>query len=424
MKDTVAIILAAGRGTRMKSKAPKVLHEILGKPMISHLLDSLKRAGVTDMIAVVGYASELLKDVLKDMNTVKQKNLLGSGDAVMQAKKLLDKYSGDILIVYGDTPLISSETIRGVMNNHKNGKVSATVLTARLKNPTGYGRVIKGDDGRVLKIVEEEEASLYEEVIEEVNVGVYCFKAGDLFDALRDVKPENKKKEYFLTDAIGILNREGKRVDAVETDNTNEIIGVNSHKDLAEATRLLRQSILEDLMSRGVTIQDPASTTIYPDVRIGKETVIYPYTVIESNVEIGEDCRIGPFTHVRPEVSIGNQVEIGNFVELVRTKVGDRTKVKHHTYLGDTIVGQGVNVGAGTITANFDGKRKNETFIGDGASIGVGAIFIAPVRIGKNAVVGAGCVVPKNQDVPSGATVVGVPARLLKIGKDKQGKKQ
>ncbi len=414
MKDTVCIILAAGRGTRMKSDTPKVLHEILGKPMISHLLDSVRRAGVTDILTVVGYGGGLLKGALGSSKIIEQKELLGSGDAVKATKKILGHHSGDILILYGDTPLIGYETIKNLLARHKSCNASATILTAILKDPTGYGRVIRDDDNNITKIVEETEAKFYEEVIEEINVGVYCFKANDLFEALDDVKPENKKKEYFLTDTIDILHKKGKKIESVQASRADEIRGVNSKSDLASATQILKNHILEEMMSRGVTVQDTASTTIYPDVKIGHDTVICPNTVIESDVEIGNSCQIGPFAHLRKNVRIGDDVEVGNFVELVRTTVGNKSKIKHHTYLGDTTVGKNVNIGAGTITANYDGKNKNKTVIEDDSFIGVGAVLIAPVRIGKSGIVGAGCVVPKNHNVPQGATVIGVPARIFK----------
>lgn len=414
MNNTVAIVLAAGKGTRMKSKTPKVLHDILGKPIILYVLDALKAAGVTDTITVAGHGIDLLKEVVSDSRIVEQKELLGSGDAVSAARKALEKYSGDVLVICGDTPLVRSETIEAIIEKHKSSGADLTLLTAKLKDPMGYGRIIRDGGGAVQKIVEEENASLYEEGINEVNVGTYCYKAEMLFKALGEVRPDSRKKEIFLTDTIEIMRRDGHRIESVETDDVEEMIGINSRKDLAKATQVMKMRVLEEIMSGGVTVEDPASTTIYQGVTIGPDSIIYPNTVIQSDVEIGADCRIGPFTRIRPHVRIGNGVEIGNFVELVRTTVGAGSKVKHHTYLGDTTVGEHVNIGAGTITANYDGKEKHKTVIEDNAFIGVGAILIAPVRIGKGAVVGAGAVVPKNHDVPKGATVVGVPAKLLK----------
>ena len=414
MKDTVAIILAAGRGTRMKSELPKVLHKILGKPMIRYVLDSVKAAGVSDVILVAGYGSALLQDAAKDAKIVVQKELLGSGDAVRTAKRALANYAGDILIVCGDTPLIKADTVKALIAKHKSSGAGVTVLTAKLNDPTGYGRIIRDDNGKVTGIVEEEKASLYEEVINEINVGTYCFKADELFEAIEAVRPDNKKKEIFLTDTISVLKNRGRSIEAYLTEDPDEAIGVNARKDLATSTAIIKKRIVEELMLGGVTIQDPASTVIYPGVRIGKDTTVYSNTVIESDVEIGKNCSIGPFARIRPHVEIGNDVEVGNFVELNRTKVGDDTKIKHHTYLGDAVIGRRVNIGAGTITANYDGKSKNKTIVEDGAFIGVGAILIAPVTIGSRAIVGAGSVVPKNHDVPKGATVIGVPARLLK----------
>lgn len=413
MKDMISIVLAAGKGTRMRSEIPKVLHEILGRPMLRHLLDSIRGAGVDDVIVVAGYGAELLKKAIEGVKIIIQKELLGSGDAVTTAKKILKGYSGDLLVAYGDTPLLQVETINNLITRHRNSKASATLLAAELKDPRGYGRVIRDDNGNILKIVEEMEASFYEEIIEEVNVGLYCFKAKDLFDALEEIKPENKKKEYYLTDAIAILHKNKKTIESTAPKDINEIIGVNTRGGLAAANRLLKKRIMEDLMANGVTIEDPELTTIYPDVKIGKETKIYPNTIIESGVEIGRECHIGPFARLRQGVNLEDNVEIGNFVELVRTKVGKGTKIKHHTYLGDTTVGNNVNVGAGTITANYDGKEKNRTVIEDGAFIGVGAVLIAPVKIGSRATVGAGCVVPKNHNVPKGSTVIGVPARIF-----------
>jgi len=414
MKEMKAIVLAAGRGTRMRSDVPKVLHEILGKPIISHILDSIREAGITDIIVVTGYGSGLLDEKLKDVEVAVQKKLLGSGDAVSAAKGLLKGYKGDILVMCGDTPLVRSRTIKDIISKHRGSKASATILTAVFKDPTGYGRILRGAEGNILKIVEEADAPLYEKVIDEINVGTYCFKAADLFERLSEIARNNRKKEYYLTDVIEILSRNRNRIESVKTDDPDEAIGVNTRMDLARAAESLKKRVLCEIMELGVTIEDPSTTIIYPGVEVGADTVIRPNTIIESDVRIGRNCSIGPFTRIRPHVTVGDNSEVGNFVELVRTEVGDDTKIKHHTYLGDTKVGNRVNIGAGTIVANFDGKNKNKTVIEDSAFIGIGARLIAPVKIGKGATVGAGCVVPKGHNVPKGATVVGVPARILR----------
>jgi bifunctional UDP-N-acetylglucosamine pyrophosphorylase / glucosamine-1-phosphate N-acetyltransferase len=422
MRDMIAVILAAGRGTRMKSAAPKVLHEILGRSVIGYVLDAVKGAGVSETVTVVGYGSDELKKVLGGSKVAVQKKLLGSGDAVLTAKARLDGYSGDLLIICGDTPLVRSDTIKALIDKHKNSKASLTVLTAEMRNPTGYGRIRRDDNGRIVKIIEELEAGLYEEVIKEINVGTYCCKALELFGALAEVKPNKKKEEVFLTDAVAILHRKGKLIESVMTKDPDEAVGINTRKDLARATDIMKTGIMDELMDSGVTIEDPDSTTIYPGVKIGADTVIHPNTFIESGVRIGRSCHIGPFARLRPGTAIGDSVEVGNFVELNRTHVGDGAKIKHHAYLGDTTVGKNVNVGAGTITANYDGRNKNKTVIEDGAFVGVGAILIAPVRIGSKATVGAGCVVPKNHDVPKDAVVIGVPARIYRkrAGRDRR----
>ncbi|MDD3906268.1 MAG: NTP transferase domain-containing protein [Candidatus Omnitrophica bacterium] len=417
MTKIKAVILAAGRGTRMKSDEPKVLHAILGKPMIEYVLDSVGDAGVSGIIVVAGYGSHLLRETVKDARIVVQKKLLGSGDAVLSAHSALKNYSGDVLVICGDTPLIRAETIKKLIAKHVSSGAAATILTAKLDDPGSYGRITRDAIGRVTGIVEKENASDSERRINEINVGTYCFKAVELFQSLKRVRPDNKKKEVFLTDTIAILRDAGKMIESFQTDDPGEGVGVNTRIDLAESAAILKKRFLAELMLSGVTIEDPFSTTIFPGAKIGKDTIIRSNTVIESDVEIGSGCCIGPFARIRPHVRIGNNVEVGNFVEVNRTKIGDGTKVKHHTYLGDAQLGRNVNIGAGTITANYDGKSKNATIIGDGAFIGVGAVLIAPLRIGKRATVGAGAVVPKNHNVPPGAVVVGVPARVYKKSK-------
>lgn len=415
MKKTIAVILAAGRGTRMKSDKPKVLHEMLGMPMISYVTGAVARSGVKDMVVVAGFGSDKVRDFFHGtkIKIVVQKKLLGSADAVSTAKKEFAR-SDEILIVYGDTPLIKEDTIKRLIEKHRSSGASLTLLTAILKDPTGYGRIIRDTSGNIVKIAEESEAREYKKEIREINVGTCVFNRADLVEALKDIGCDNSKKEYYLTDAVGILAGNAKKVESMSVEDLNEMIGINSRIELARATGVMKNRVMEDLMASGVTIQDPATTTIYPGVKIGRDTVIYPNTVIESDVTIGEDCHIGPFARLRSGTRLGDKTEVGNFVELVRTSVTGSTKIKHHTYLGDAKVGKNVNIGAGTITANYDGKNKNKTSIGDGSFIGVGAILIAPVIIGKRTLVGAGAVILRGTKVKDGTTVVGVPAKVLR----------
>jgi bifunctional UDP-N-acetylglucosamine pyrophosphorylase/glucosamine-1-phosphate N-acetyltransferase len=415
MPKMTAVVLAAGRGTRMKSDVPKVLHEIFGRPIILYVLDSLRQAGVSDIITVAGYGSDMLKNVIGSGSRIAiQKRLLGSGDAAASAKRFLRSLGQDILITCGDAPLVRPQTLKRLIEKHRSLGASVTVLTAKVRNPAGYGRIVRDSCNRVIKITEDKDASGREEAIDEINVGTYCFKGEDLFAALSKVKPNNSKKEYYLTDTISIIRSSmSKPVEAVLAQDESEVIGINTRADLTEASLRIKARVLEELMAQGVTIEDPVTTTIYPGVKIAADTVVKPNTIIESDVVIGRKCVIGPFSHIRSDVRIADKAEVGNFVELVRTSIGENTKVKHHTYLGDAIVGRNVNIGAGTITANYDGKRKSRTVIENGAFIGVGAVLIAPVKIGARATVGAGCVVPKRHNVKPGATVVGVPARTF-----------
>ena len=413
MKTIAAIILAAGRGTRMKSDLPKVLHMVDSKPLLSFAIDALENAGVKKKILIVGYKGKEVKKQFPGLLSVTQSKLLGSGDAVKKAKGVLSKFRGDILVIYGDTPFIDKDIIKKLIREHRKTKSSCTLLAATVEQSSGYGRILRDAGNDVVKIIEEKDATFHEKAIDEINVGCYCFDKKDLFYCLDKLKLNAKKREYYLTDVVGMLAKIGKKVTSVVCEDSAVALGVNSRLDLAQAGNIMKEKVLENLMSKGVTIVDPNSTFIDKSAQIGKDTVIYPHTVIEKNVTVGKKCKIGPFARIRARTKLDNNVEVGNFVELVRTRVSSGTKIKHLTYLGDTEVGKNVNIGAGTITANYDGKKKHKTIIGDSVFIGVGAILIAPVKVGKGAVVGAGSVVTKHQNVPPHKTVVGVPAKLL-----------
>lgn len=413
MDKMTAVILAAGLGTRMKSALPKVLHPIGSGTILGRIIANLKKAGMTDIIVVIGHKADVIKSHFEsDIRFVRQPELLGSGDALAHAVDYMDNSEGDVLVTCGDTPLISDKTYRRIVEKHLTGKDSCTVLTCALPDPTFYGRIIKDSSGNILRIVEEKEVSAEEKKITEINVGTYCFRKADLKRFIRDIEINEKKKEFYLTDIIDIFARNSGKI-VSENCNADEAIGVNSRKDLALVNKIVNEKSIEKLMETGVTVIDPAATYIDETAVIGMDTVIYPSTVIESDVTVGAGCRIGPFARLRPGTKLSDGVEIGNFVEICRTEIGEGTRVKHHTYLGDTVIGSGVNIGAGTITANYDGKNKHRTVIEDNAFIGVGARLIAPVRIGRGAKVGAGSVVTKNKDVRDGETVVGVPARPL-----------
>ncbi|MFC1667593.1 bifunctional N-acetylglucosamine-1-phosphate uridyltransferase/glucosamine-1-phosphate acetyltransferase [Candidatus Omnitrophota bacterium] len=416
MKKVAAVILAAGEGTRMKSSIPKVLHPICGKPMIEYLINTIRAVGIHNIIVVLGHKANLVKETLKGVKCVTQDKLLGTGDAVLKTKNALlkDNKIDSVLISYGDVPLLTAQTLKQIIDRHASSRSGCTLLTSRLKNPTGYGRILRSGNGRIAKIIEESDASIYEKVIEEINVGVYCFGKHILFEGLEKIKPDNKKKEYYLTDTVEIMAKANTLIDSVSTDTPEEFLGVNTRKDLIQAGQVTRHRILDSIMQRGVTVIDPANTYIEEGVMVEKDTVIYPYTFIEEGVKIGSNCSIGPFARLRSGTTLGDDVAIGNFVEIVRSKVGEHTKIRHQCYIGDTIIGKRVNIGAGTIIANYDGTLKQKTIIENGAFIGTGTILVAPVKIGKNAVTGAGSVVTKHKDVPAHKTVVGIPARILK----------
>ncbi len=415
MSEFRAVILAAGKGTRMRSDVPKVLHRVAGKAVLQYVLDVTKNLCSLKTYVVVGHKSEMIKAYVGpsgDVGVAIQKKLLGTADAVRSVEPYLRGYHGQVLILCGDTPLLDQEIIRRLINKHLKTKASCTVLIARIPDPGTYGRIIRDGNGSIVAIREHKDATEEERAINEINVGVYCFRSPLLFETLKRVQLNPKKKEFYLTDVVELLLSRREKVETVVTDDPNVAFGVNTREDLALCESILRKRIAKRLMLSGVTIVDPNTTFIDDDVKIGRDTVIHPFTVIHSGVKIGRECSIGPFARLRPGTAIGNKVEIGNFGEISRSTIGDGTFMKHFGFLGDAKVGSKVNIGAGCVTANYDGKNKNDTRIGAKAFIGSDAVLVAPVEIGPQAVVGAGSVVTKGTKVPKGGLAVGVPARI------------
>ncbi len=412
MKVLHVVILAAGGGTRMKSELPKVLHPMCGRPMIAYALDLAAATGVKQPVVVLGESADQIAPHLpKEAKVVIQRKPLGTGDAVVAAKRSLGGLTGDTLILYADTPLLRRTTIQRLIEAHHKSGATCTFLTTHLADPTGYGRILREPSGTISSIVEEADATATQRAIREVNAGPLCINTQLLFEALASVQPSGVKKEWHLTKAVAILaKRDGTKFQAVRVDEATEAMGVNSRLDLARTSGIIRQRIIEGHLNNGVMIVEPHATFIDHGVSIGQDTVIYPGTVIESGVHIGRRCSVGPFARLRRGVTLADEVRVGNFVELVRTKVGTRVRINHVAYLGDTTIEEDVNIGAGTITANFDGEKKLPTTIGKGAFVGCDTILVAPVKVGPGAVTGAGSVIPKGHDVPPGGVVVGVPA--------------
>lgn len=407
------VILAAGAGTRMKSDLPKVLHPVCGQASLEYLLRAAATLKARRTIVVAGHGlDEVRAFVAKRAEVVKQVPPRGTGHALLQAKPALRGFDGWIVVMCGDAPLIRPSTLEKIVSAAVQGRADGILLSFRPKDPKGYGRIVRRTDGTVLEIVEELSASSAQKALQEVNSGVYAFKGSRVFGILEKLSPDPQKNEIYLTDAVGVMAQKGKFL-ALQCEDPQEAMGINSRKDLAEATAAMKRRILERHMDAGVTIVDPATTFIEEGVGIGRDTVIYPNTVIEGPCEIGRKCQIGPFAHIRPGCRIDDEAVIGNFVEVVRSRVGAKVQVKHLTYLGDASVGEGANIGAGTITANFDGRRKHSTVIGRRARIGSGTIFVAPVRVGDEALTGAGSVLTGGTKVPPRAAVAGIPARLM-----------
>ncbi len=429
--DLAVVILAAGSGTRMKSKLPKVLHHVAGKPMVSHVVKEALKLKPSRLILVLAKESENFKEILgDDVEFVEQKEQLGTAHAVGQAQPLLKDFKGNVLILYGDTPLIQYQELEKLNEFHNKSKAAASVVTAKLDNPSGYGRIIRSDS-KIVRIVEEKEASEKEKAIQEINSGMYVIDSRMLFEKIEKVQPDNNKKEYYLTDVIGILVDEGLDVGAFEL-GAEEVMGVNSRKELAAVSRLINQRIINEWLENGVTINDPQTVYIESDVQIEPDCVVQPHTFLKGNTKLGSDCEVGPFSqvidseigdkskitfsviekakinsqsvigpysHIRPGTVVGENSKIGAFSEVKNSQIGARSKVPHLSYIGDAQIEEDVNIGAGSITCNYDGVKKEKTVIKKGAFIGSDTMFVAPVTIGENAVTGAGSVI--TDDVPA-----------------------
>lgn len=415
MKSLKTIILAAGKSTRFKSETPKVLHELWGRPVIDYVLDVAKAAGSLKTFVVVGHRAEAVTSAVSGRaETVLQAEQKGTAHAVRCCAGHFKGFNGDVLVLCGDTPLLDAKIVRQLVARHRRTKAACTFLTANLSSPFGYGRIIRDGKGDVAAIREEKDATEDEKKISEINVGVYCFRSSELFKSISRIRENDRKKEFYLTDIIEIYLRGGLRVESIMTDDWTATLGINTRTDLALAANVSRQKILKSLMDSGVTIVDPASTFIESGVVIGQDTVIHPCTYIHSGVKVGKNCSVGPFARLRPGTTLADQVTVGNFTEVSRSTLAEGVLMKHFSFLGDTTVGRKTNIGCGTVTANYDGKNKNKTRIGQGAFIGCDAILVAPVEIGDGAIAGAGSVVTPHRSIPAGAVAVGVPARVIR----------
>ncbi len=414
MQGPVAIILAAGHGKRMKSERAKVLHEVCGRPMIRYVVEAARGAGAKTIVVVVGYGAEQVRSALADepdVHFAAQERQLGTGDAVRACRDLLDGFQGPALVLVGDEPLIRPRPLADLLARREAEQAACLLGTAIVPDPTGFGRILRDGAGRFLRIVEERDCSPEERAIREVNPSCYAFELPGLWDALDRLDTGNAQGEYYLTDAPQLLQSMGRRVVALACLEPDDILGVNTRQHLAQANAILQARIQEHLMEEGVSVVDPRNTYIDSRASIGRDSVIYPFSVITGRVQVGVGCKVGPFAHLRDGTILDDGAEVGAFVEVNRSHLSEGATARHLAYLGDAEVGRSVNVGAGVITANFDGREKHRTSIGDGAFLGSGSILVAPVSVGEGAIVGAGAVVTKHHDVAAGQTVVGVPAR-------------
>jgi bifunctional UDP-N-acetylglucosamine pyrophosphorylase/glucosamine-1-phosphate N-acetyltransferase len=431
------VVLAAGKSTRMKSARPKVLHDLAGRMLIEHVLHTARSLSAVSTTLVVGHAAEEVKAALArwpDLQFVMQSPQLGTGHALLQTEAVLAGKEGTVLLLYGDVPLLSAGTLQRLLETHQSTRAAATVLTMELAEPYGYGRIVRTPGGQIERIVEERDASSDERAIREVNSGIYALSLSKLFETLHRLAADNAQGEYYLTDLVALYHRDKRKVEALCVDTPDELRGVNSRVELAEMARIVRERRNRAVMLAGVTLEDPATTYIDEGVTIGQDTPIGPgvrlqgktaiggqctilagcrltnvsvgdrVTILDhcvlTDATVGNDARLGPFAHIRPDSVVGASAHVGNFVELKKTTLGQGSKANHLSYLGDAVIGDGVNVGAGTITCNYDGVAKHRTIIEDGAFIGSNSALVAPVTIGAGAYVGAGSTI--TSDVPPG----------------------
>ena len=448
-----SVILAAGMGTRMKSKMPKVLHKVCGKPLSKWVIDASKAAGADKVCAVVGHKAETVKEVLGDVcEFALQAEQKGTGHSVMQAIDVIKNSKGEVVILNGDTPLITAETINKAIEYHKNNGNQATVITAILDDATGYGRIVRDNDGSVLKIVEQKDASEEEKKINEVNSGMYVFDAQSLVYALDKITPNNAQGEYYLTDTLEILLSAGKKIGGYAISDNDEIRGINDRVQLNEAEKIMQKRINEYHMRNGVTMRNPESVYIEDGVEIGNDTEICQNVTIKSGTKIGSDCvigsgsmldravihdgvdvlssvilesevdegtHVGPFAYIRPNCHVGKEVKVGDFVELKNSNIDDGTKISHLTYIGDSDVGKRVNFGCGTVTCNYDGKKKYRTTIGDDCFVGCNTNFVSPINVGDGVYIAAGSTI--TEDIPENSLSIARARQVNKEGwKDKR----
>ncbi len=424
-----SVILAAGKGTRMKSETPKVLHTIFDKTLVGYVIEAVNGTGLADEnFVIVGHQAERVEEYIKEnyknARTVLQSPQLGTGHAVSMVLPYLQDFDGEVVILCGDTPLITAETLKEFVEYHKENKSDLTVMSAIFDNPTNYGRIIRNTNGHVEGIVEEKDATPEQKGVNEINAGIYCLDWKKVKPAFSELKTNNAQGEYYLTDIIKWGNEQGLSVNAYTLKNNEEIYGINSKANLAEATKFLNRRVINKHLTNGVTIVDPDSTWISPETEIEPDTVIYPSTYIEGVNKIGRNCKIGPFAHLRGGVTLDDNVKIGNFVEVKKAHIKSHTNACHLTYIGDAEIGSNVNIGAGTITANYNPltKEKSKTIIGDNVKIGSNSVLVAPVKVEEGANVGALSVITK--DLPPWAlAITRAPLRVIEGWVKKQSDK-